>query len=322
MKQQQRYYDLLTRVVKGEDELKISKDVTQALPDFPKFAITYSVSENDEASHVNQEKMKGSIEDYNRMYGTNYRIENIQAYNKNLNDRLARKKKLYLERDQQLDLVIVVDRLLTGFDAPCLSALFIDRQPMTPQNLIQAFSRTNRLFDADKKYGQIVTFQSPKEFKEAVDSAIALYSRGGEGKPIAEDLEEVLRQFEIAVKATRALGRSPEEIEQLSKKQKWNFVHQFRELDTTYAHLKAFSSFGPSMLEKSGFSQDEYEMYAAVYKNVLEELRDPGEPGPDGPDGPVGPVDDYELLAYSKVTIDYDYIVELLQGFIDDMDEI
>ena len=53
--------------------------------------------------------------------------------------RLARKEKRYMDREQQVDLVIVVDRLLTGFDAPCLSTLFIDRPPMSPQGLIQAF---------------------------------------------------------------------------------------------------------------------------------------------------------------------------------------
>lgn len=320
IEQAQAYYDLLKDVVNGNDELKIADEIHQALPDFPKFAITYSLSENDEASHVNQGKMKESLKDYNEMFGTAYNIENITAYNTNLNDRLARKKKKYLERDQQLDLVIVVDRLLTGFDAPCLSTLFIDRQPMKPQNLIQAFSRTNRLFDADKKYGQIVTFQSPEEFKEAVDTAITLYSRGGEGKPIAEDFDTVKSEFEIAVKAIRAYGSTAEEIKQLSKKKKWGFVYAFRDLDTSYAHLKSFSAFEPSMLEKSGFSQDEYETYAAIYENVMEELRS-DKPDSEPSDDDEPPVDDYDLLAYSKVTIDYEYIVELLQGFIDDLDD-
>lgn len=62
----------------------------------------------------------------------------------------------------------MVDRLLTGFDAPCLSTLFIDRPPMSPQGLIQAFSRTNRLYDQNKEYGQIVTFRSPKEYKKKI----------------------------------------------------------------------------------------------------------------------------------------------------------
>ena len=184
----QKYYDLLKKIVNGEDELKISENMHKALPDFPKFAITYSVSENEEFSQVNQEKMKESLYDYNQMFETHFGIEEINAYNSNLNDRLARKDKKYLNREQQLDIVIVVDRLLTGFDAPCLSTLFIDRQPMTPQNIIQAFSRTNRLFDGGKQYGQIVTFQVHDKFKSAINDALMLYSRGGEGNPIARGL--------------------------------------------------------------------------------------------------------------------------------------
>ncbi|NQM52302.1 type I restriction endonuclease subunit R, partial [Streptococcus suis] len=101
-------------------------------------------------------------------------------YNTDLNERLARKKDKYAFREEQLDLVIVVDRLLTGFDAPCLSTIFMDRQPMKPQHIIQAFSRTNRLFDEGKKFGQVVSFQTPNKFKEKVDEALSLYSNGGE----------------------------------------------------------------------------------------------------------------------------------------------
>lgn len=313
----QQYYDLLKKVTNGEDELKISDEIHKALPDFPKFAITYSIGENDEGAQVNQEKMKESLKDYNEMFGTAYGIDNITAYNNNLNDRLARKKKTYLDRTQQLDLVIVVDRLLTGFDAPCLSTLFIDRQPMPPQHLIQAFSRTNRLFDASKPYGQIVTFQSPVAYKQAIDDALRLYSRGGDGNPIAEDFDTVYKTFCVAVKAIRELGKTPEDIKQLSKKQKKTFVHLFQDLDTSFAHLKAFSTYEPSMLDKLGFSEDEYETYAAIYKNVLEELKkDKGDDNDPEPD--TDPLkDEYELVAYNKLKIDFEYIVELLQGIVD-----
>lgn len=155
IQQAQKYYDLLTRVKNGEASLKIDEKIKQVLPDFPKFAITYSVSENEESSHVNQKKMQNSLDDYYKMFGKQYDLSQIQLYNENLNNRLARKNPLYKRRSEQLDLVIVVDRLLTGFDAPCLSTIFIDRQPMGPHDLIQTFSRTNRIFDKNKAYGQI-----------------------------------------------------------------------------------------------------------------------------------------------------------------------
>lgn len=146
----QKYYELLTRVKNGETPLKIDERIKQVLPDFPKFAITYSVTENEDGSQVNQEKMKQSLDDYNAMFDTKFDISQITSYNSNLNKRLSRKDPKYKSRNEQLDLVIVVDRLLTGFDAPCMSTIFIDRQPMGPHDLIQAFSRTNRIFDKNQ----------------------------------------------------------------------------------------------------------------------------------------------------------------------------
>ena len=313
----QRYYELLKRIKAGKDALKINEEICKVVPDFPKFAITYSVTENDEASTVNQDKMRESLQDYNGMFGTHYDIENINAYNSNLNDRLARKEKRYMERSQQLDLVIVVNRLLTGFDAPCLSTLYMDRSPMSPQDIIQAFSRTNRLFDANKTYGQVVTFQSPKDFKKEIDRALRLYSRGGEGVAVSEDWESVLDVFSIDVKTIHALGRTPEEISQLSREQKKSFIYAFRSLDKSFAHLKAFSRYREELLADYDFSQEEYENYAAMYKNVMEELKKPKDEAEN--DDPV--MDDYDLIAYSKMRVDFEYIVELLQGLVNYLDQ-
>ncbi len=314
----QKYYDLLKKVKEGKDKLKICDTVHKALPDFPKFAITYSLSENEEASTINQNKMKEALKDYQEMFGTSYQIDAINAYNNNLNERLARKEKKYLDRSQQLDLVIVVDRLLTGFDAPCLSTLFIDRQPMAPQNIIQAFSRTNRLFDYAKLYGQIVTFQAPREYKDAINKALRLYSRGGDGKPIAEDWDDVKTSFSVSLKAIRNLAQTPEDIAGLSRKQKKAFIHLFRALDHDFAHLKSFSVYQPCVLDSLGFSEEEYENYAAMYKNVMEELKKPDDnQNPD--EEPVW--DDYDLVAYSKLRIDFEYIVELLRGVMESFEQ-
>ena len=314
----QKYYDLLKKVKEGKDELKISDTVHKALPDFPKFAITYSLSENEEVSTVNQDKMKESLKDYSEMFGSSYKIDAINAYNNNLNERLARKEKKYLDRGQQLDLVIVVDRLLTGFDAPCLSTLFIDRQPMAPQNIIQAFSRTNRLFDNNKQYGQIVTFQAPKEYKDAINTALRLYSRGGDGNPIAEDWDDVKASFSISLKTIRNLAQTSQDIAGLSRKQKKAFVHLFRALDHDFAHLKSFSVYEPHILDEFEFSESEYEDYAAMYKNVMEELKRPDNDH-DSDEEPVW--DDYDLVAYSKLRIDFEYIVELLRGVVESLDQ-
>ena len=309
----QKYYDFILKVKNGEDELKINEEVKRALPDFPKVAVTFSVSENEESSQANQDAMRRILAYYNGIFGTSYQLEGLNAYNNNLNDRLARKEKRYCDRDQQVDLVIVVDRLLTGFDAPCLSTLFIDRPPMSPQGLIQAFSRTNRLFDTNKEYGQIVTFRSPKEYKKKINDALILYSKGGFGKAIAEDWDTVLENFNLSLKTIRTFAPTPADALNLSKKQMKTFVRLFRDLDHDFAHLKSFSTYNPKLMETFNFSQDDYEDYAAAYKNIVEILK---KDKPENPDEPII-TDDYDLVAFSKFKIDFEYIVELLQGFVD-----
>lgn len=312
----QKYYELLTRVKNGETPLVIDEKIKQVLPDFPKFAITYSVSENEEGSQVNQQKMKASLDDYNRMFKTKYDLAQIQGYNANLNKRLARKDARYKSRNEQLDLVIVVDRLLTGFDAPCMSTIFIDRQPMGPHDLIQAFSRTNRIFDKNKTYGQIVTFQAPILFKESVDNAVKLYSAGGTKETLMAEWEEVEPAFRKALSALRVSAEDPADIPGMSKKEKKIFVKIFQEFDRLFSQLKSFTKYDDSMLEEYGITQEEYEDYAGHYKNVVEELKEETtDPETDDPDDtPIAA--EYELMAYSHTKIDYEYIINLIQNIV------
>ena len=314
----QKYYDLLLRVKKGETSLKIDERIRQVLPDFPKFAITYSVTENEEGSHVNQQKMQRSLDEYNRMFGTKYVLSQIQGYNGNLNKRLARKDAKFKSRNEQLDLVIVVDRLLTGFDAPCLSTIFIDRQPMGPHDLIQAFSRTNRIFNRNKTYGQIVTFQAPKLFRKSVDDAVRLYSAGSTGSTFVADWEEVEPAFRKALAALRISAETPDEIADMSLKEKKVFVKIFQNFDRLFAQLKSFTRYEDSMLEEYCITQKEYENYAGYYQNAMEEIRIANRDGKDQPeDDETQPADlDYELMAYSNTQIDYEYIINLIQNIV------
>ena len=314
----QTYYELLTKVKNRETSLKIDEKIKRVLPDFPKFAITYSVTENEEGSHVNQQKMQQSLNDYNSMFGTKYDLSQIQAYNGNLNKRLARKDPKFKSRSEQLDLVIVVDRLLTGFDAPCMSTIFIDRQPMGPHDLIQAFSRTNRIYDKNKTYGQIVTFQAPKLFKESVDNAVRLYSAGSTEVAFLAEWEEVEPAFKKALAALRASAETPSEVTNMSLKEKKVFVKMFQTFDRLFAQLKSFTRYEDGMLEEYGISESEYEDYAGHYQNAMEEIKieegNGDDPSPEEDDTGVDP--DYELMAYSTTKIDYEYIINLIQNIV------
>jgi len=306
----QRYYDLLNRVKKGETSLQIDEKMKQVLPDFPKFAITYSVTENEEGSHVNQQKMQGSLDDYNEMFGTKYDLAQIQGYNANLNKRLARKDSKYQSRKEQLDLVIVVDRLLTGFDAPCMSTMFIDRQPMGPHDLIQAFSRTNRIYDKNKTYGQIVTFQAPKLFKERVDHAVKLYSAGGTKDALLAEWNEIEPAFCKSLSALRVVAETPKEIPTMSLKEKEIFAKAFQEFDRLFAQLKSFTRYDDSMMETYNITPEEYDDYAGHYFNVIEEIK-----AEKADRDPNGQEED------TVIDEDYEYIIHLIQNIVTPDDE-
>ncbi|MED1902433.1 type I restriction endonuclease subunit R [Bacillus thuringiensis] len=312
--QAQRYYDLFKRIKAGETTVQISEKTKRTLPDFPKVAITYSISENEESSIENQEKMKEAILDYNAAFGTRYTLETMRSYNRNINDRLARKKEKFLPRSEQLDIIIVVDRLLTGFDAPCLSTLFIDRPAMKPHDLIQAFSRTNRLFDKSKKYGQIVTFQKPMIFEEKVKQALVLYSNGGENKVVAPTWDEAHKAFITAIEELREIAPTHEgiDIEGLEIAQLKKFAKAYQALDKAFANIQVYTEYNDTQLGLDYPIQlEEIEEYHGKYVNVLEKLRKEKED--------KGDVDiniEYELESVKTEEINYEYILLLIQAFL------
>src|SRR5699024_8714436 len=157
----------------GDKTLRTGRTIDD--PDFPRIAITYSIQENEENAHETQDEMKAIINEYNEYYGTSWSIQDIERYNGDINNRLARKKGEFKQFGNQIDLVIVVDRLLTGFDAPTIQTLFVDRN-LSYANLIQAFSRTNRTYPGKEK-GMIVTYRYPATMEKNVEDATILYSK-------------------------------------------------------------------------------------------------------------------------------------------------
>ena len=312
IKQAQRYYQLFQAVKNGEaDGVFVHDEIRRQVSDFPKVAITYSLSENKEGDTFNQDRMKEAMIDYNAMFGTQFTLEQLDAYNSNVNDRLARKKHKYQVREEQLDIVIVVDRLLTGFDAPSLSTLFIDRQPMKSYGIIQAFSRTNRLFDKQKRFGQIVTFQVPALFKEAVDAAMTLYSSGGGSYVQAPTWAEAEERFVEALKRIRRLAPTPEAVDGMSRKEKLSFLKAYREFDNAYADLQVYSDYQEKDLERDyGIDEATIDAYNGKFNNVKEELKG----GDDGDDPEVNLAINYDLRCCHRDQIDEDYILKLMEA--------
>src|SRR5574344_1144585 len=244
----QRYYELFKEFIASD---KVSKSVKQYLPDFPKIAITYSVGENEDGALANQDMMKKSLEDYNQMFSKHFTLEDgLRSYNADLNARLSRKKGIYLQRKEQLDLVIVVDRLLTGFDAPCLDVLFLDRPPMQPHEIIQAFSRTNRLFDKNKLHGQIVTFQTPAKFEHAVQEALRLFSHGGEKDVLAPTFIEMQAIFKDKYNELMRIAPTPESLAELTTiDEQKQFVRAFAGFDRALSEIRVYSEWDDNRLK-------------------------------------------------------------------------
>lgn len=184
-------------------------------PDFPTIAITYSLVDNSENASEQDDEMKQIIQDYNNYYDTAWSISDIERYNSDINNRLARKKAEFKVFGKQVDLVIVVDRLLTGFDAPTIQTLYVDRN-LTYANLIQAFSRTNRTYP-DKTKGMIVSFRKPHTMAYNVEEATTLYSHpGDEHALIYPQYSTAKSQFKKAHKVFKEIITNHPEIDEKS----------------------------------------------------------------------------------------------------------
>ncbi|MDU1315819.1 type I restriction endonuclease subunit R [Anaerococcus hydrogenalis] len=303
------YYRLFRQVIEARSKVKVSDRIKSMVADFPKIAMTYSIVENDERTIENNEAMKEALAYYNDEYGTSFSLETIGSYNRNLNERLARKKDKYKSRAEQVDIVIVVDRLLTGFDSPSMSLLLIDRAPMTPQGLIQAFSRTNRLYDDRKAYGQIITFRTPKAFEEAIENAFKLYSNGGENYVTAPTYQESKEIFDQTVKEllTYELVESPEIEYGIEKMVK--FVSVFQKFDKANAAVMVYSE----------YEEDEQYYKNAIDKKTLEKYFDQYNyikallPTTDETDINLQLDLYYEPISIHQGTIDYNYLASLMQ---------
>ena len=309
----QHYYKLFKQFVADG---KVSENIRKLLPDFPKIAITYTVGENEDGATANQSEMAASLADYNAMFGTSWDLSTLGAYNTDLNDRLARKKSKYRDRSQQLDLVIVVDRLLTGFDAPCLSTIFLDRPPMKPQHLIQAFSRTNRIFNKVKRYGQIVTLQTPELYAAKIDEALRLYTNGGMDDVQAPAWSETSERLTSAVKALKTVAATEEQVDDLqmhgSLEELQAFVKAYQAVDRLIGEAQVYDEFREEMLKTTfDMSREEFERLTGRYHNIIERIKELTEKEK------IEVVDidvDYELESVKRIEVNYRYLVALLQA--------
>lgn len=134
--------------------------------------------DNNGAGIEREEALVEIITDYNARYGQTFTIPTYGKMKKDIQYRLAHKKpyeRIEYNRAEQIDLLIVVDQMLTGYDSKWLNVLYLDKI-MQYEAIIQAFSRTNRLFGPDKPFGSIKYYRAPYSMKRNIDEAVKLYS--------------------------------------------------------------------------------------------------------------------------------------------------
>lgn len=134
--------------------------------------------DNDDGAKIKEDGLIEIIEDYNARYGTSFTAPSFALMKKDIAARLAHEKpykRIEREPEKQIDLLIVVDQMLTGFDSKWVNTLYLDKM-LRYENIIQAFSRTNRLFGPEKPFGTIKYYRKPHTMARNIEAAVKLYS--------------------------------------------------------------------------------------------------------------------------------------------------
>lgn len=256
------------------------------------------------AAFFKEDGLKEIMEDYNRLYGQNFGFPDHAAFKKDLSFRLAHKEQYkFIDRtpEKQLDLLIVVDQMLTGFDSKWVNTLYMDKT-LEYENIIQAFSRTNRLFGPDKPFGTIRYYRRPHTMEKSIEAAVDLYSGGRPLELFVDKLRENIARMnaiykEIAVLFTDA-GVSgfkdlPADVPARAK-----FASLFRDLHRRYeaARIQGFCWDGPESGGKSAEIKADFDKntFDALKQRYKELARSGGNGGGGDGDGDIP----YDIDAY------------------------
>ncbi|MGN0905647.1 MAG: type I restriction endonuclease subunit R, partial [Bullifex sp.] len=268
-----------------------------------KIAAIFSTTPNEEMDEGVDENtsmyLEECIEDYNKMFGTTFDPTSYDAYRKDISKRMKQKSL------PQLDLLIVVDMFLTGFDSKATNTLILDKN-LQWHSLVQAYSRTNRISKTTKQFGQIITYRN---IKKAQDDALRLYS--GDGDPneyLIETYEFYLAQYREAVEKLREICPAADDAADIqSEDTKREYIKAFREVAKVLAVLKTFSKFQWSDLDVF-LNEDEYLDYKSWYLTFYDESRHPK-----GDDDTVLVDIDFEIELVRTDKINVVYILNLLK---------
>jgi len=236
---------------KERDERNLLRD-----PDFPRVAITYSIGESQEEMNEVQAEMNAIMQDYKALFGIEY--ADVDKMNININTRLARKDSQYKKSGQWLDMVIVVDRLLTGFDAPTIQTLYVDRE-LRYHKLLQAFSRTNRIAP-NKEHGLVVTFRKPQMMRENVKDAIRLFTQQPNWETLVPQEYSTVKSALIEAHGELLTAKMELEIDPTNHKKMGAQVRAYQKLDRIQRAIKSYEDY-----------EDDFDQLEPIAHILLEE---------------------------------------------------
>lgn len=301
----------------------VSPDVKQIQEDLPQ-----EQEDNKQDPEGKKRALKTIIADYNARYGSNHSIGEFDLYYQDVQKRI--KDQQFLNSDlprkgaEKIDITIVVDMLLTGFDSKYVNTLYVDKN-LKHHGLIQAFSRTNRVLNATKPHGQILDFRAQQK---AVDEAITLFSGGQSDKAreiwlvdpapkVVEKLKDALAKLGDFMQS-QDLPPKPESVPALKGDEaRAAFVERFREVQRLKTQLDQYTDLAPETkaeLEKI-LPREELSAYRGVYLVTAQHLKE--QQGRSGDKAPSPMIEqlDFEFVLFASALIDYDYIMKLLANF-------
>lgn len=272
-------------------------------------AMTFSFGNENDPDNISPDIIKGMFKDYSDFTGIEFiagdKKHGENAYFEDVVERATRGGSG--RNKKNIDLVIVADQLLTGYDSKRLNTLYVDRR-MELQGLIQAYSRTNRIFGKEKEFGTIINFQYPRITKEIVETALKLYGSGGSSsRAIVDTYNKAVEKFSITVAEMITSLTDPSDWQSLKddKEGKDNFVLAFKD---AAEQLNLVEQYYEYKWDDATFGIDEHTWlkYVGAYKNLLKKE------GPGGPlPGVIKPLVGRTKLAGTQV-VDAAHIISLI----------
>jgi type I restriction enzyme R subunit len=300
----------------------VSADVKQLQEDLPQ-----ELEDNKHHPEQKKQALRKIIADYNERFDTNYRIDDFDLYyqdvQKRIKDQQFPNADLPKKGGEKIDITIVVDMLLTGFDSKYLNTLYVDK-PLKHHGLIQAFSRTNRVLNDTKPYGHILDFRGQQK---EVDAAIQLFSGAKADKareiwlvdkaPVVIDKLKAARGALDNFMKSQGLSAKPDDVANLKGDDaRAAFIKHFKDVQRLQTQLDQYTDLTAAQEAtiEAVLPKNELSAFRGVYLETAQRLRSQQHKSGDATNTDLDQLD-FELVLFASAMIDYDYIMKLITDF-------